>query len=120
MNGSCSERHRHEEFLKFLRQIDRQTPTRLALHRIVGNYGTHKHESLRRWLAKHRRFHLHFTPTSSSWLNLVEHGFAEITRKQIRRGIFHSVSEWTTVIEQYIEHNKIQSPLPELSVSNTF
>ena len=109
--GSCFERHRHEEFLKFLRQIDRQTPARLALHLIVDNYGTHKHQIVQRWLAKHRRFHLHFTPTSSSWLNLVERWFAEITRKQIRRGIFHSVAELIAVIEQYIEHNN-RNPKP--------
>jgi transposase len=109
--GGCFERHRHEEFLKFLRQIDRQTPARLALHLIVDNYGTHKHESVQRWLAKHPRFHLHFTPTSSSWLNLVERWFAEITRKQIRRGVFHSVAELIAVIERYIEHNN-RDPKP--------
>jgi transposase len=109
--GGCFKRHRHEEFLKFLRQIDRQTPARLALHLIVDNYGTHKHESVQQWLTKHRRFHLHFTPTSSSWLNLVERWFAEITRKQIRRGIFHSVEELISVIEQYIKHNN-RNPKP--------
>jgi transposase len=109
--GGCFERHRHEEFLKFLRQIDRQTPARLALHLIVDNYGTHKHETVQKWLAKHRRFHLHFTPTSSSWLNLVERWFAEITRKQIRRGVFHSVAELPSAIEKYIEHNN-ENPKP--------
>lgn len=109
--GGCFERHRHEEFLKFLRQIDRQTPARLALHLVVDNYGTHKHESVQKWLARHPRFHLHFTPTSSSWLNLVERWFAEITRKQIRRGVFHSVAELTTVIENYIQHNN-ENPKP--------
>ena len=111
MIGGCFERHRHEEFLKFLRQIDRQTPARLALHLIVDNYGTHTHENVQRWLARHRRFHLHFTPTSSSWLNLVERWFAEITRKQIRRGVFHSVAELETAIEQYIKHNN-RNPKP--------
>lgn len=109
--GGCFDRHRHEEFLKFLRQIDRQTPPHLTLHLIVDNYGTHKHERVRRWLAKHPRFHLHFTPTSSSWLNLVERWFAEITRKRIRRGTFHSVEELKTVIEQYIAINN-QTPRP--------
>lgn len=109
--GGCFERHRHEEFLKFLRQINRQTPPRLALHLIVDNYGTHTHASVQQWLAKHRRFHLHFTPTSSSWLNLVERWFAEITRKQIRRGVFHSVAELIAVIEQYIKHNN-RNPKP--------
>lgn len=109
--GGCFERHRHEEFLQFLRQIDRQTPPTLALHLIVDNYGTHKHDRVRRWLAKHPRFHLHFTPTSSSWLNLVERWFAEITRKQIRRGSFHSVAELVAVIENYIQINN-QNPKP--------
>ena len=109
--GGCFERHRHEEFLKFLRQIDRQTPPHLTLHLIVDNYGTHKHERVRRWLERHRRFHLHFTPTSSSWLNLVERWFAEITRKQIRRGSFHSVAQLESVIGQYIATNN-QNPRP--------
>ena len=109
--GGCFERHRHEEFLKFLRQIDRQTPPHLTLHLIVDNYGTHKHERVRRWLERHRRFHPHFTPTSSSWLNLVERWFAEITRKQIRRGSFHSVAQLESVIGQYIATNN-QNPRP--------
>ncbi|MFA5191727.1 MAG: IS630 family transposase [Verrucomicrobiia bacterium] len=111
--GGCFERHRHEEFLKFLRQIDRQTPSALALHLIVDNYGTHKHPQVRHWLAQHPRFHLHFTPTSSSWLNLVERWFAEITRKRIRRGSFHSVAELNSMIEDYIRHNN-QHPKPFL------
>jgi len=109
--GGCFARHRHEEFLRFLRQIDRQTPPELALHLIVDNYGTHKHEHVRRWLAKHRRFHLHFTPTSSSWLNLVERWFAEITRKRIRRASFGSVAELVALIEEYIQINN-QNPKP--------
>lgn len=109
--GGCFERHRHDEFLQFLRQIDRQTPAALALHLIVDNYGTHKHAQVRRWLAKHPRFHLHFTPTSSSWLNLVERWFAEITRKRIRRGSFHSVAELIVAIEKYIQLNN-QNPKP--------
>ena len=109
--GGCFEQHRHKEFLKFLRQIDRETPPELALHLIVDNYGTHKHERVRGWLAKHRRFHLHFTPTSSSWLNLVERWFAEITRKRIRRGSFRSVAELVTVIDEFIQINN-QNPKP--------
>ena len=85
--GECFNRHRHEEFLKFLRQVDRQTPSGLDLHLIVDNYATHKHPSVKGWIEKHPRFHLHFIPTSSSWLNLVERWFAEITRKRIRRGV---------------------------------
>ena len=111
VTGGCFERHRHEEFLRFLRLIDRQTPPRIALHLIVDNHGTHKHPRVRKWLAAHRRFHLHFTPTSSSWLNLVERWFAEITRKRIRRGVFHSVQDLKTAIGQYIESNN-QNPRP--------
>ena len=109
--GGCFQRHRHEEFLKFLRQIDRQTSPELALHLIVDNYGTHKHARVRDWLKKRPRFHLHFTPTSSSWLNLVERRFAELTRKRIRRGSFHSVAELATTIEDYIRTNN-QNPRP--------
>jgi transposase len=109
--GGCFQRHRHEEFLTFLRQIDRETAPELALHLIVDNYGTHKHERVQRWLTKHRRFHLHFTPTSSSWLNLVERWFAEITRKRIRRGSFQSVAELVAAIEEYIRVNN-QNPKP--------
>jgi transposase len=109
--GGCFQRHRHEEFLSFLRQIDRETPPALALHLIVDNYGTHKHAHVQRWLAKHRRFQLHFTPTSSSWLNLVERWFAEITRKRIRRGSFHSVAELVAAIEEYLRVNN-QNPKP--------
>jgi len=109
--GGCFQRHRHEEFLVFLRQIDRNTPAELTLHLIVDNYGTHKHERVRQWLAKHRRFQLHFTPTSSSWLNLVERWFGEITRKRIRRGSFGSVAELVAAIEEYIQVNN-ENPKP--------
>ena len=109
--GQCFNRHRHEEFLKFLRQVDRQTPSGLDLHLIVDNYATHKHPVVKQWIEKHPRFHLHFTPTSSSWLNLVERWFAEITRKRIRRGVFTSVADLINAIEDYIAHNNI-SPKP--------
>src|SRR6478736_9284559 len=79
--GSCFDRHRHEEFLKFLRQVDRDTPEGMELHLIVDNYSTHKHPKVKQWISRHQRFHLHFIPTSSSWLNLVERWFGEITRK---------------------------------------
>ena len=85
--GQCLPRHRHTEFLKFLRTIDREVPEALAVHLICDNYATHKHESVRAWLDKHPRFQLHFTPTSSSWLNLVERWFRELTDKALRRGI---------------------------------
>jgi len=103
--GECFSRHRHEEFLKFLRQIDRQTPAGYDLHLIVDNYATHKHPGVKQWIEKHPRFHLHFTPTSSSWLNLVERWFAEITRKRIRRGAFRSVSDLVEAIHSYIALN---------------
>ena len=109
--GSCYPRHRHEEFLKFLRKIDRETPNGMNLHLIVDNYGTHKHPNVKKWLSKHKRFHLHFIPTSSSWLNLIERWFGEITRKRIRRGVFHSVPELVAAIEQYIQLNN-QEPKP--------
>lgn len=105
--GACMPRHRHQEFIKFLRLIDKNTPADLALHLIVDNYATHKHPKVRSWLKRHRRFHLHFTPTSSSWLNLVERWFREITDKRIRRGVFRSVKELVSAIEDYVaKHNE--------------
>jgi transposase len=109
--GSCYPRHRNVEFLKFLRQIDREVPQDLAIHMILDNYGTHKHPKVSAWLEKHTRFQLHFTPTSSSWLNLVERWFGEITRKRIRRGVFHSVPELVAAIEDYIRVNN-ENPRP--------
>jgi len=103
--GSCFDRHRHEEFLKFLRSVDRQTPEGLDLHLIVDNYSTHKHPKVKNWINRHKRVHLHFIPTSSSWLNLVERWFGEITRKRIRRGVFKSVKELIEAIEEYIASN---------------
>lgn len=104
--GSCMQRHRHQEWIKFLRQIDRETPAGLNLHLIIDNYATHKHPKVKAWLKRHPRFHIHFTPTSSSWLNLVERWFREITDKRIRRGVFKSVAELVTAIMDYIQgHN---------------
>ena len=109
--GKCFARHRHEEFLRFLRTIDTSVPRTLQIHLIVDNYGTHTHPNVRAWLAKHPRFHLHFTPTSSSWLNMVERWFAELTDKMIRRGVFHSVPELVTAIEEYLRvHNDNPKP----------
>jgi transposase len=109
--GTCQARHRHEEFLGFLMQIDRVTPARRQLHLILDNYGTHKHPKVREWLEEHPRFHLHFTPTGASWLNLVERWFAEITRKRIRRGTFRSVTALTRAIREYVrENNKDPKP----------
>jgi len=105
--GTCMPRHRHQEFIKFLRLIDKQTPAELDLHLIVDNYATHKHPKVKSWLKRHKRFHLHFTPTSSSWLNLVERWFREITDKRIRRGVFRSVKELIAAIEDYLaKHNQ--------------
>jgi transposase len=109
--GTCYPRHRNQEFLKFLRQIDRETSPGLDLHLVLDNYGTHNHDNVHGWLKKHPRFHLHFTPTSSSWLNLVERWFGEITRKRIRRGVFKSVPELTAAIQEFIQVNN-QNPKP--------
>jgi transposase len=103
--GQCLPRHRHQEFLKFLRKIDSTAPKHLDIHCIVDNYGTHKHPNVKAWLAKHPRFFFHFIPTSSSWLNLVERWFGEITRKRIRRGVFQSVDQLIQAIDEYIVHN---------------
>ena len=103
--GECLPRHRHDEFLKFLRKIDREVPKGLAVHMILDNYATHKHPKVVQWLEKHPRFHLHFTPTSSSWLNLVERWFRELTDKAIRRGVFGSVPTLIAAIEEYLEAN---------------
>ena len=109
--GQCLPRHRHTELLKFLRTIDREVPNGLEIHMILDNYGTHKHENVNKWLAKHPRFHLHFIPTSSSWANMVERFFAELTDKTIRRGVFHSVPDLIAAIERYLEtHNENPEP----------
>ena len=110
--GSCMPRHRHQEWLAFLRRIDRQTPSNLDLHLILDNYQTHKHPKVKKWLENHPRFHMHFIPTSSSWLNLVERVFGDLTEKCIRRGAFRSVAQLITVIEDFLEHrNKDPKPL---------
>jgi transposase len=101
--GRCLPRHRNGEFLKFLRVVDREIPKGLQIHMILDNYGTHNHPNVKAWLAKHPRFHLHFIPTSSSWLNLVERWFREITDKAIRRGVFASVPDLIAAIEAYLD-----------------
>ena len=109
--GQCHPRHRHQEFLKFLRLIERQTPKGKEIHMVLDNYGTHKHPEVKEWLGKHPRYHLHFTPTSASWLNQVETWFGILTQRRIRRGIFKSVKDLVDAIEKYIStHN--QSPKP--------
>jgi transposase len=109
--GQCMPRHRHQEWIKFLEQIDRETPAELDLHVIADNYSTHKHVKVKRWLKRHPRFHMHFIPTSSSWLNLIERGFREITDKRIRRSAFHSVPQLIEAIMAYIQkHNEHPKP----------
>ena len=109
--GTCYPRHRNEEFLKFLRRIDRETRKDIDLHLILDNYGTHNHPNVKKWLGKHKRFHLHFTPTGSSWLNLVERWFAVLTDKRIRRGVFRNVPELVAAIEEFILVNN-ENPKP--------
>jgi transposase len=101
--GECLPKHSHTEFLTFLRRIDRAVPKGLHVHLILDNYATHKHPNVTAWLAKHPRFHLHFTPTSSSWLNLVERWFRNLTDKAIRRGVFPSVPDLISAIERYLQ-----------------
>ena len=103
--GQCLPRHRHDEFLRFLGTVDREVPKGLAIHLILDNYATHTHDDVDAWLVKHPRFHMHFTPTSSSWLNLVERWFRELTDKRIRRGVFRSVPELIAAIEEYLRMN---------------
>lgn len=118
--GQCQPRHRHQEFLRFLKQIDRATDKALDVHLILDNYGTHKHPQVKKWFAAHPRYHVHFTPTSSSWLNQVERWFAEITRKRIRRGTFRSVRDLTNAIQDYIrENNKDPQPFRWLASANS-
>ena len=105
--GDCLPRHRHQEFIRFLKKIDAETPQDLDLHLIVDNYGTHKHPRVKSWLRRHPRFHLHFIPTSSSWLNLVERWFRDLTEKRIRRGSFKTVPELILAIQEYLDnHNQ--------------
>ncbi len=109
--GQCLTKHRHQEWLRFLRQIDRSTPKDKELHLIADNYATHKHPNVKAWLAKHPRFHMHFTPTSASWLNMVERFFRDLSETQLRRGVFHCVPDLINTIERYIEkHNRHPKP----------
>lgn len=109
--STCMPRHRHQEWLKFLRLIDKSTPKRKQLHLIADNYSPHKHPDVQAWMKKHKRFHVHFTPTSASWLNMVERFFRDLTHKQLRRGCFASVAELIETIEKYIaRHNTNPKP----------
>jgi len=109
--ATCMPQHRHQEWLKFLRLIDRSTPKRKQLHLIIDNYSPHKHPEVQAWLQKHKRFKIHFTPTSASWLNMVERFFRDLTEKQIRRGCFGNVAELIETIEHYVaQHNANPKP----------
>ena len=101
--GQCQSRHRHQEFLKFLRRLDREFAGKQGLHLILDNYGTHKTPQVQAWLKQHRRFVLHFIPTSSSWLNLVERWFGALTQKALRRGVFLSVPDWVQAIDAFLK-----------------
>jgi transposase len=109
--GQCYRRHRSSEFLAFLRRIDDSVPAHLELHLVLDNYGTHKTAAVRRWLVRHPRFHLHFTPTSASWINMVERWFAELTSKQIRRGTHRSTMQLEQAIDDFLSaHNEDPKP----------
>ena len=103
--SQCQQRHTHIEWLKFLRQIDRETPKDKTLHLIADNYATHKHPAVQEWLARHPRFNMHFTPTSASWLNMVERFFRDISENRLRRGVFTSVPELVAAIDEYVAHH---------------
>ncbi len=110
--ATCMKRHRHQEWLKFLRMIDERTPKDLDLHLIVDNYATHKHEKVQRWLKRHPRFHMHFIPTSSSWLNIIEGFFRNLDQKRLKRGVFCNVPELINAIMGYIDgHNRDPKPI---------
>jgi transposase len=109
--GLCQQKHRHQEWLKFLRMIDQTIPAHKDIYLICDNYATHKHERVQRWLAAHQRFHVRFTPTSASWLNMVERFFRDITHNRLRRGVFQDLEQLITAIGNYIDvHN--QNPKP--------
>jgi len=110
--ATCMKRHRHQEWIKFLKLIDKQTPPDLDLHVIVDNYATHKHPNVKKWLKRHPRFHMHFIPTSSSWLNVVEGFFRNLDQRRLKRDAFHSVPQLVEAIMGYIEnHNDDPKPI---------
>ncbi|MEA3100821.1 MAG: hypothetical protein QOF74_5061 [Caballeronia mineralivorans] len=114
----CDQHHRHSEWLDFLRQIERETPKGKELHLICDNYATHKHPKVKEWLVKHPRFTVHFTPTSASWLNMVELFFRDITTERLRRGVFRCVPDLILAIKEYIAvHN--QEPKPFVWTAKT-
>ncbi|MGB9120335.1 MAG: IS630 family transposase [Candidatus Angelobacter sp.] len=109
--SQCRSRHTHQDWLAFLRQIDQETHQDKQIHVIADNYAAHKHPTVRRWLQRHPRFHMHYTPTSASWLNMVERLFRDLTQQRLRRGVFHSVAELIDAIEKYLaDHNRHPKP----------
>jgi putative transposase len=118
--ADCQPYHRHQEFVSFLRQIDANVPRDLDIHLVLDNYAAHKHEKVRGWLARHPRYHLHFVPTYSSWLNQVERWFALITQRAIRRGSFRSVKELTAKIDQFVSnYNKTAKPFTWVATADS-
>ena len=107
--GQCQQRHTHAEWPKSLRQIDRETPKGKTLHLIADNYATHKHPAVQEWLATHPRFNMHVTPTSASWLNMVERLFRDICKNQLRRGVFTSVPKLVTAVDEHVAHHDIDA-----------
>jgi transposase len=103
--AQCHRRHRHQEFVRFLERIEAEVPADLEIHLVMDNYATHKTPKVDRWFRRHPRYHLHFTPTSASWLNQVERWFAKITEQRLRRSAFHSVADLEKAIEDYIANN---------------
>ena len=109
--GQCMARHRHQEFIRLLNKINRETPARRELHLIVDNYATHKHPKVRAWLERHPRFHFHFTPTSASWLNAVEGFFAKLTRQRLKRGVFKGIADLQAAINRFLRETN-ENPKP--------
>ena len=109
--GRCMQRHRHQEFIRFLNAIEHEVPAGKLIHAVLDNYGTHKHPKVVAWLGRHPRWVFHFTPTSGSWLNAVETFFSVLTRQRIRRGVFHSIADLQAAIKRYLkEHNDDPNP----------
>ena len=109
--GRNMQRHRHQEFIRFLNTVEAQVPVRMAIHAVVDNYATHKHPKVQKWLARHPRWTFHFTPTSASWLNAVEGFFAKLTRRRLKRGVFRSVADLQTAINRFVEETN-SNPKP--------
>ena len=109
--GTCLKRHRHQEWIKFLNLIKRRVPANKEIHLICDNYATHKHPKVKKWFERNKRFHCHFTPTSASWLNMVERFFRDLSENRVRRGVFKSVKELTEAVDGYLEHHNL-NPKP--------